>query len=88
MEEQRRTEYRSDEYTMEGVRNMGGASLPEESLQRRRVFSGGQHSQGAMAGTSLALDFGTCCNEHSLYWMVSSGWVNPWMIWVNLLILN
>ena len=55
---ERRTEYRSDEYTMEGVRNMGGATgevgktggVSAECI----AADAGARSQGAMAGSSIA----------------------------------
>ena len=53
-----RKEYRTDQYTMEGVRNMGGASLPGEGKSAKDVecivADAGARSQGAMAGTSIA----------------------------------
>ena len=53
-----RREIRSDQYTMDGVRNIGGAVDPEgKSLaKRRRVFvaDAGARSQGAMAGTAIS----------------------------------
>ena len=52
-----RKETRYDQYTMEGVRNMGGASLPggksAEDIECI-VADAGARSQGAMAGTSIA----------------------------------
>ena len=55
---ERRTEYRSDEYTMEGVRNMGGSSLPGEGKSAKDVeyvvADAGARSQGAMAGTAIS----------------------------------
>ena len=53
-----RNEYRTDQYTMEGVRNMGGAALGEEGKSAKDVecivADAGARSQGAMAGTSIA----------------------------------
>ena len=54
-----RREWRRDQYTMEGVRNMGGAAVDGEgkSAKRRRVYRGGRwstKSQGAMAGSAIA----------------------------------
>ena len=53
-----RNEYRTDQYTMEGVRNMGGASLPGEGKSAKDVeclvADAGARSQGAMAGSSIA----------------------------------
>ena len=55
---ERRQEYRRDQFTMEGVRNMGGAALGEEGKSAGDVecivADAGARSQGAMAGTSIA----------------------------------
>ena len=55
---EQRTEYRRDQYTMEGVRNMGGAIDAEgKSLAQSAeciAADAGARSQGAMAGTSVA----------------------------------
>ena len=55
---EQRTEYRRDQYTMEGTRNMGGA-IGEEGKQNALsaeciAADAGARSQGAMAGTSVA----------------------------------
>ena len=55
---ERRTEYRSDQYTMDGTRNMGGA-IGEEGKQGAKsveciVADAGARSQGAMAGSAIA----------------------------------
>ena len=55
---ERRSEYRTDQYTMDGVRNMGGAvdgegksgAKSEECIRA----DAGARSQGALAGTSIA----------------------------------
>ena len=53
-----RKEYRQDQYTMEGVRNMGGAALGEEGKSAKDVecivADAGARSQGAMAGSAIA----------------------------------
>jgi len=53
-----RKEYRTDQYTMEGVRNIGGASLPGEGKSAKDVecivADAGARSQGAMAGSAVA----------------------------------
>jgi|TARA_Y100000289_G_scaffold41893_1_gene41545 hypothetical protein len=56
---QDRRETRRDQYTMEGVRNMGGAgTLESEGKSVKEVecliADAGAQSQGAMAGTSIA----------------------------------
>ena len=54
-----RDEYRRDEYTMDGSRNLGGGAVdPEGKLgatsEECIVADAGARSQGAMAGTSIA----------------------------------
>ena len=55
---EQRTEYRRDQYTMEGTRNMGGAIDAEgksNALSAECIAAdAGARSQGAMAGTSVA----------------------------------
>ena len=55
---EQRTEYRHDQYTMEGVRNMGGAGTPGEGKSAKDieciVADAGARSQGAMAGSAIA----------------------------------
>jgi hypothetical protein len=55
---ERRREYRQDQYTMDGTRNIGGATTEEgKSLAKSEeciVADAGARSQGAMAGTSIA----------------------------------
>ena len=56
---EKRNEYRRDEYTMEGTRNMGGAVTQDEEGKSAKeveciVADAGARSQGAMAGTSIA----------------------------------
>jgi len=52
-----RREYRSDQFTMEGTRNMGGATGEEGKLTAKEaeclVADAGARSQGAMAGSAL-----------------------------------
>ena len=52
-----RREYRSDEYTMDGTRNIGGA-ITEEGKSAKDieciVADAGARSQGAMAGTAIS----------------------------------
>ena len=54
-----RREYRSDQFTMEGTRNMGGAALDSEGKLSAKeaeclVADAGARSQGAMAGSAIA----------------------------------
>ena len=55
---EQRTEYRRDQYTMEGVRNMGGATgeAGKQNAMSAECIAAdaGARSQGAMAGTSIA----------------------------------
>ena len=54
----KRREYRTDQYTMDGSRNLGGAVDPEgKSLAKSEECiraDAGARSQGALAGTSIA----------------------------------
>ena len=78
---ERRTEYRSDEYTMEGVRNMGGASLPGEGKSANDieciVADAGARSQGAMAGTAISTGViaPAVMNIPYVGWL-AAGWAN------------
>ena len=53
-----RREYRSDQFTMEGTRNLGGATDEEGKLTAKNVecivADAGARSQGAMAGSAIA----------------------------------
>jgi len=53
-----RSEYRRDQFTREGTRNLGGATGEEGKLTAKEaeclVADAGARSQGAMAGTSIA----------------------------------
>ncbi len=54
---EKRIEYRRDQYTMEGTRNMGGAISAEGKSARDvecLLADAGARSQGAMAGTAIA----------------------------------
>lgn len=55
---EKRTEYRRDQYTMDGTRNIGGGATTEEGKSAKEVecliADAGARSQGAMAGTALA----------------------------------
>ena len=76
-----RKEYRTDQYTMEGVRNMGGASLPGEGKSAGDVecivADAGARSQGAMAGSAIAAGVGAPAVMGIPYvgWL-AAGWVN------------
>ena len=53
-----RREWRRDQYTAEGVRNMGGAAVDGEGKSAKEieciVADAGARSQGAMAGTAIS----------------------------------
>jgi|TARA_R100001463_G_scaffold14508_1_gene38120 hypothetical protein len=55
---EQRTEYRRDQYTREGTRNIGGAIDDEGKLSAKNVecivADAGARSQGAMAGTAIS----------------------------------
>ena len=54
---EKRTEYRRDQYTMEGTRNMGGGAITSEGKSAKDVecivAAAGARSQGAMAGSAI-----------------------------------
>ena len=54
---EKRTEYRRDQYTMEGTRNMGGGAITSEGKSAKDVecivADAGARSQGAMAGSAI-----------------------------------
>ena len=56
---EKRTEFRSDQFTMEGTRNMGGNVLDSEGKLNAKsaeciAADAGARSQGAMAGSAIA----------------------------------
>ena len=75
-----RKETRYDQYTMEGVRNMGGASSPggksAEDIECI-VADAGARSQGAMAGTAISTGLlaPAVMNIPYIGWL-AAGWVN------------
>ena len=76
-----RKEWRRDQYTMEGVRNIGGASLPGEGKSAKDVecivADAGARSQGAMAGTAISTGLlaPAVMNIPYVGWL-AAGWVN------------
>ena len=75
-----RKEYRQDQYTMEGVRNMGGAATLDGEGKSAKdveclVADAGARSQGAMAGTSIAAGVAVpaVVNIPYIGWL-ASGW--------------
>ena len=75
-----RKETRYDQYTMEGVRNMGGTSLPggksAEDIECI-VADAGARSQGAMAGNAISTGLlaPAVMNIPYVGWL-AAGWVN------------
>ncbi len=55
---EKRNEYRRDQFTMDGTRNLGGATLDNEGKSAKDieciVADAGARSQGAMAGSAIA----------------------------------
>ena len=77
---EKRTEYRRDEYTMDGTRNIGGAVDGEGKSAKDIeciVADAGARSQGAMAGTSIAAGIGVPAVIGIPYvgWL-AAGWVS------------
>ena len=77
-----RKEYRTDQFTMEGVRNMGGAgTLAGEGKSAKDieciVADAGARSQGAMAGTAISTGLlaPAVMNIPYIGWL-AAGWVN------------
>jgi hypothetical protein len=77
---EQRKEYRQDQYTMEGVRNMGGAATLDGEGKSVKdveclVADAGARSQGAMAGTSVAAGVAVpaVVNIPYIGWL-ASGW--------------
>ena len=77
---EQRKEYRQDQYTMEGVRNMGGAATLDGEGKSAKdveclVADAGARSQGAMAGTSVAAGVAVpaVVNIPYIGWL-ASGW--------------
>ena len=75
-----RKEYRRDEYTMDGTRNIGGEIDGEGKSAREIeciVADAGSRSQGAMAGTSIAAGIGVPAVVGISYvgWL-AAGWIS------------
>ena len=77
-----RREWRKDQFTMDGTRNLGGAVLDGEGKLTAReeeclVADAGARSQGAMAGTSIAAGVGVPAVIGIPYvgWL-AAGWVS------------
>ena len=77
-----RREWRRDQYTAEGVRNIGGASTPDDegksALSAECIAAdAGARSQGAMAGSAIAAGVGVpaVMNIPYIGWL-AAGWVS------------
>ena len=76
-----RREWRTDQYTAEGVRNMGGAAVDGEGKSAKDieciVADAGARSQGAMAGTAISTGLlaPAVMNVPYVGWL-AAGWVN------------
>ena len=77
-----RKEWKRDQYTMEGVRNMGGAALGEEGKSNALsaeciAADAGARSQGAMAGSAIATGVAVpaVMNIPYIGWL-AAGWVS------------
>ena len=76
-----RREWRRDQYTAEGTRNMGGAAVDGEGKSVKDieciVADAGARSQGAMAGSAIAAGVGAPAVMGIPYvgWL-AAGWVN------------
>ena len=77
-----RREWRRDQYTAEGVRNIGGASTPDDegkgALSAECIAAdAGARSQGAMAGSALATGVAVpaVMNIPYIGWL-AAGWVS------------
>ena len=76
-----RREWRRDQYTAEGVRNIGGAATDGEGKSAKDieciVADAGARSQGAMAGSAIAAGVGAPAVMGIPYvgWL-AAGWVN------------
>ena len=77
-----RSEYRQDQYTMEGTRNMGGGEIGEVGKiggvsAECLVADAGARSQGAMAGTAISTGLlaPAVINIPYVGWLVA-GWAN------------
>ena len=76
-----RREWRRDQYTAEGVRNIGGAAVDDEGKSAKDaeciVADAGARSQGAMAGSAIAAGVGVpaVMNIPYIGWL-AAGWVS------------
>ena len=77
---EKRTEWRRDEYTINGTRNIGGGADEEGKLSAKDVecikAEGGAQAQGAMVGTSIAASAAPMLTGIPYIGWLAVGWAN------------
>ena len=77
---EQRKEWRRDEYTMDGTRNIGGGADEEGKLSAKDVecikAEGGAQAQGAMVGTSIAASAAPMLTGIPYIGWLAVGWAN------------
>ena len=77
---EKRIEWRRDEYTMDGTRNIGGGADEEGKLSAKDVecikAEGGAQAQGAMVGTSIAASAAPMLTGIPYIGWLAVGWAN------------
>lgn len=77
---EKRTEWRRDEYTMNGTRNIGGGADEEGKLSAKDVecikAEGGAQAQGAMVGTSIVASVTPMLTGIPYIGWLAVGWAN------------
>ena len=77
---EKRTEWRRDEYTMNGTRNVGGGADEEGKLSAKDVecikAEGGAQAQGAMVGTSIVASATPMLTGIPYIGWLAVGWAN------------
>ena len=77
---EKRREWRRDEYTMDGTRNIGGGADEEGKLSAKDVecikAEGGAQAQGAMVGTSIAASATPMLTGIPYIGWLAVGWAN------------
>jgi hypothetical protein len=77
---EKRKEWRRDEYTMDGTRNIGGGADEEGKLSAKDVecikAEGGAQAQGAMVGTSIAASAAPMLTGIPYIGWLAVGWAN------------
>ena len=77
---EKRTEWRRDEYTMDGTRNIGGGADEEGKLSAKDVecikAEGGAQAQGVMVGTSIVASATPMLTGIPYIGWLAVGWAN------------